>query len=70
MSVFYNTLDYTLSEEEPKMTVDILIGAIGGHLHLFMGMSLLSFVEIYLLIGKFVNIQIYYNLIKPLCCKK
>ena len=45
-SVYYDTLAYTLVEEEPKMTADDLFGTLGGHLHLFMGMSLLSFVEI------------------------
>ena len=36
------------------MTLDDLIGTIGGHLHLFLGMSLLSFVEIALLMFKFL----------------
>ena len=36
------------------MTLDDLIGTIGGHLHLFLGMSLLSFVEIALLMLKYL----------------
>ena len=45
LSIIYGTLAYTHVEEEPKMTAEDLIGILGGHLHLFMGMSLLSFVE-------------------------
>ena len=40
--------------EEPAMSGEELIGKIGGHLHLFMGMSLLSFVEIGELVALFV----------------
>ena len=43
---YYETLSVTHIEEQPKMTLDTLIGTIGGHLHLFLGMSLISFVEI------------------------
>ena len=43
---YYDTLSYVTVDEEPKMTLDALIGTVGGHLHLFLGMSLLSFVEI------------------------
>ena len=45
-SVYYESLAYTQVVEEPKMSAEVLLGTIGGHLHLFMGMSLLSFVEI------------------------
>ena len=45
-SVFYDSLWYNIVEEEPRMTMEGLIGEIGGHLHIFLGMSLLSFVEI------------------------
>ena len=44
--VYYDELAYTLIEEEPKMTLDEMVGTIGGHLHLFLGMSLMSFVEL------------------------
>ena len=45
-SVFYDSLWYKESEEEPKMTLEALIAEIGAHLHVFLGMSLLSFVEL------------------------
>ena len=45
-SVYYESLSYTKIEEVPKMTVDDLIAIIGGHLHVFLGMSILSFVEL------------------------
>ena len=44
--IYLDSLAYKSVLEEAKMTLDDLIGMIGGHLHLFMGMSLLSFVEI------------------------
>ena len=40
-----NTLDAEYSEI-PKMTAEDLLGVLGGHFHLFLGMSLLSFFEI------------------------
>ena len=42
----YNSLSYTETDEEPKLTTEDLLGLIGGHLHLFLGMSLISFVEL------------------------
>ena len=51
----YNSLAYTEVKEEPKMTVDSLIGLIGGHLHLFLGMSFMSFVEIFVFFGKTIG---------------
>ena len=45
-SLYFAKLSYTHIEEEPKMSAEVLLGTIGGHLHLFMGMSLMSFVEI------------------------
>ena len=50
--MYYDALAYVQVEEEPKMTAEDLLGILGGHLHLFLGMSLLSFVEI----GEFVAI--------------
>ena len=46
VSVFYQTISYTTIEEKPEITFENLIGTIGGHLHLFLGMSIFSFVEI------------------------
>ena len=45
-SVFYDKLAYALVEEEARITVVSLIGTFGGQLHVFLGMSLLSFVEV------------------------
>ena len=45
-SVFYDRLAYTLIEEEPRITAEALIGTIGGHLHIFLGMSFIGFIEI------------------------
>ena len=49
--LYYNTLAYTMSEETAAMTLDTLIGELGGHLHLFLGMSLLSFIELFELVA-------------------
>ena len=46
-TVKYGELAYREAREEKRMSWDALLGQIGGHLHLFMGMSLLSFVEIF-----------------------
>ena len=43
----YDAISYRVRIEEKKKTWDRLLGEIGGHLHMFMGMSLLSFVEIF-----------------------
>ena len=43
---YYDALSYIQVEEEIKMTAEDFLGILGGHLHLFMGMSLLSFVEL------------------------
>ena len=47
LTVYYNSLSYVEIEEEPKMSAEDLLGLLGGHLHLFLGMSLLSFVELF-----------------------
>ena len=46
-NVYYDSLSYMEVVEEPKLTWDSLIGIVGGHLHLFLGMSLLSVVEVF-----------------------
>ena len=45
-SIFYDTLSYIEVYEFQKYTFENLIANVGGHLHLFLGMSLLSFVEV------------------------
>ena len=46
IAIRYDSLSYIELEEEPKMSGEELLGIIGGHLGLFLGMSLLSFVEL------------------------
>ena len=46
VSFYYDTFSYTQVEEKAAMSFENLIGALGGHLGLFLGMSLLSFVEL------------------------
>ena len=46
VSFYYETLSYTQFEEKAAMSLDNLIGVLGGHLSLLLGMSLLSFVEL------------------------
>ena len=45
-SLFYDKLAYTQMIVEARDTTVGLIGTIGGHLHLFLGMSMLSFIEL------------------------
>ena len=64
--VFYlDSLSYQQVEEEAKLTIDNLIGTIGGHLHLFLGMSFLSFVEIALLVVKYALVSIGVKMTNP-----
>ena len=46
LQILYNDLAYVEMVEEPKMSSKDLLAAIGGHLHLFLGMSFLSFIEL------------------------
>ena len=55
-TVYYDSLSYTLVDEEPKHNIERLLCTIGGHLHLFLGMSLLSFVEL----AELAFLAIYY----------
>ena len=59
LTIHYETLAYISVEEKAEMTFENLIGTIGGHLHLFLGMSLLSFFELIELI--FIAISIHYE---------
>ena len=44
--IFYDMLSYINVEEEPTITWEILMATLGGHLHLFLGMSLVSLIEL------------------------
>ena len=46
VTIKYNDLAYVETREEPKMNGKELFASVGGHLHLFLGMSLMSFVQI------------------------
>ena len=46
INVFYDSLSYVETLEDPKMSAEDFLGSLGGHLHLFLGMSLLTFIEI------------------------
>ena len=50
LQILYDDLAYVEILEEPKMNSKDLLAEIGGHLHLFLGMSLLSFIELFELI--------------------
>ena len=47
INIFYEELKYTLISQHPKMQLFGLISSIGGVFSLFLGMSLLSFIEIF-----------------------
>ena len=51
-SVSYDAMVYAEAKEEAKISWDAFLGTIGCHLHLFLGMSAISFVEIVDLIFK------------------
>jgi hypothetical protein len=46
VEIKYGSLSYMKISEEPKMEWEELLGELSGHLHLFLGLSILSFVEI------------------------
>lgn len=47
LNVFYEELKYTLITQHPKMQIFGLVSSIGGIFSLFLGMSLLSFIDIF-----------------------
>lgn len=47
LNVFYDTFDYTIISQTPKVTPDVVLGTIGGLFGLFLGASLLTFGEIF-----------------------
>ena len=58
ISVYYDRLSYEVNEEQPAITIANLIGSIGGHLHLFLGMSLLSIVEVLDMVASGVEMRV------------
>ncbi|CAF0954678.1 unnamed protein product, partial [Brachionus calyciflorus] len=45
INIYYENMFYTLIEDSPEITIDLLIAYIGGNFGLFVGISLLSLVE-------------------------
>lgn len=45
INVYYGEMYYTLVDETPAITIDLLVAIIGGNLALFVGMSILSIIE-------------------------
>lgn len=46
VNIFFGEMFYTLINETPAMTIDQMLGTIGGNLGLFLGMSFLTLLEI------------------------
>ena len=61
--IYFDDLSYTLVSESPKTELVDMIANVGGLLGLFMGMSLLSFVEVIELFCEFGFIfwRYFYN---------
>ncbi|KAF6027068.1 hypothetical protein EB796_014629 [Bugula neritina] len=51
VEVYFDNLNYYLYKERASMTLEDLVGNIGGHLGLWIGMSVISFVEVFELIA-------------------
>ena len=64
LSVFYDSTSYTTIEEMAKTDLIDLIANIGGTLGLFLGISVLSFVEIFQLIGNIIIFSVKKNSVK------
>lgn len=56
--VYFETFDYTSITQIPKLRADDLFGSIGGVLGLFLGISLLSLVEIIELLFSLIHIML------------
>jgi hypothetical protein len=61
LMVNYKTVEYTVIEENAQMTFETLLGSIGGQLGLFIGISVLSLMEVIELFFEFflVFIKLY-----------
>jgi uncharacterized membrane protein len=61
ISINYDKLYYTLIKENPAMSGNDLFGLIGGQIGLFLGISLLSLVEIVELIVSVIHLWMKYK---------
>ena len=55
LTIRYESLTYKETVEEPRMSWKSLLGKLGGDLHIFLSMSLISFIDIFELMGLFVS---------------
>ena len=55
VNIRYDSLAYKETEEESRMSWKSLLGELGGDLHILLGMSLISFIDIFELIGFLVS---------------
>ena len=60
ISVYYEDLRYTLISQNPKFDFVDLISSIGGSLGLFLGISFISFVELFEVLSEFMFIYFGY----------
>ena len=60
VTIYYDSLSYTIVEEQPKFNWKTLLGTLGGHFHLFLGMSLMGVVE-FIEIGVQFIFYLYYS---------
>jgi hypothetical protein len=61
VNVFYNDVSYTAYVENPSLTGDVLLGNIGGVLGLFIGISIMSLMEVFELFIEFIKIIYHHN---------
>jgi hypothetical protein len=57
LKIYYDTLSYTEIQESPSITEISLVSNIGGTLGLFLGISLLSFIEIFEILFEIIFIM-------------
>ena len=58
VSIRYDSLSYKETIEEPQKSWTSFIGELGGYLHIFLGMSLISFIDIFEFFGLFASEQL------------
>ena len=57
--IYYKELKYTLISQEPKLEIFVFVSNIGGILGLFLGISFLSFVEIFEILFEIIFIILF-----------
>ena len=55
VTIRYHSLAYKEIVEEARMSWKSLLGELGGYLHIFLGISLISFIDIFQFIGLFLS---------------